>query len=192
MRLLLAEDDAMIGAAVRDRLHGQGFAVDWVRDGRAADAALAGDVYDLLLLDLGLPGREGLAVLKALRGRGSTLPVVIVTARDAVDDRVAGLDAGADDYVVKPFDLKELEARLRAVLRRRAGSASSVIEHGRLSLDLAAGVRLAARAARASGPHPLARPAGGASLRLGRGGRQQRRRGAHPLAAPEARSGPDP
>ena len=137
MRLLLAEDDAMIGAAVRDRLHGQGFAVDWVRDGRAADAALAGDVYDLLLLDLGLPGREGLAVLKGLRGRGSTLPVVILTARDSVDDRVAGLDAGADDYVVKPFDLKELEARLRAVLRRRAGSASSVIEHGRLSLDLA-------------------------------------------------------
>jgi len=137
MRVLLAEDDAMIGAAVRDRLRGQGFAVDWVRDGRAADAALAGDVYDLLLLDLGLPGREGLAVLKALRGRGSTLPVVILTARDAVDDRVAGLDAGADDYVVKPFDLKELEARLRAVLRRRAGSASSVIEHGRLSLNLA-------------------------------------------------------
>jgi len=137
MRVLLAEDDAMIGAAVRDRLRGQGFAVDWVRDGRAADAALTGDVYDLLLLDLGLPGREGLAVLKALRGRGSTLPVVILTARDAVDDRVAGLDAGADDYVVKPFDLKELEARLRAVLRRRAGSASSVIEHGRLSLDLA-------------------------------------------------------
>jgi two-component system response regulator QseB len=137
LSVLLAEDDAMIGAAVRDRLRGQGFAVDWVRDGRAADAALAGNVYDLLLLDLGLPGREGLAVLKALRGRGSTLPVVILTARDAVDDRVAGLDAGADDYVVKPFDLKELEARLRAVLRRRAGSASSVIEHGRLSLDLA-------------------------------------------------------
>jgi two-component system response regulator QseB len=137
MRVLLAEDDAMIGAAVRDRLRAQGFAVDWVRDGRAADAALAGDVYDLLLLDLGLPGREGLDVLKGLRGRGSTLPVVILTARDAVDDRVAGLDAGADDYVVKPFDLKELEARLRAVLRRRAGSASSVIEHGRLSLDLA-------------------------------------------------------
>jgi two-component system response regulator QseB len=137
MRVLLAEDDAMIGAAVRDRLRGQGLAVDWVLDGRAADAALAGEAYDLLLLDLGLPGREGLAVLKALRGRGSTLPVVILTARDAVDDRVAGLDAGADDYVVKPFDLKELEARLRAVLRRRAGRASSVIEHGRLSLDLA-------------------------------------------------------
>jgi two-component system response regulator QseB len=137
MRVLLAEDDAMIGAAVRDRLRSRGLAVDWVLDGRAADAALAAEAYDLLLLDLGLPGREGLAVLKALRGRGSTLPVVIVTARDAVDDRVAGLDAGADDYVVKPFDLKELEARLRAVLRRRAGRASSVIEHGRLGLDLA-------------------------------------------------------
>jgi two-component system response regulator QseB len=136
MRVLLAEDDAMIGAAVQDRLRGQGLAVDWVRDGRAAEAALAGDVYDLLLLDLGLPGREGLAVLRGLRGRGSTLPVVILTARDAVDDRVAGLDAGADDYIVKPFDLKELEARLRAVLRRRAGRASSVIEHGRLTLDL--------------------------------------------------------
>jgi two-component system response regulator QseB len=138
MRVLLAEDDAMIGAAVRDRLRAQGFAVDWARDGRAADAALAGETYDLLLLDLGLPGREGLEVLKGLRGRGSTLPVVILTARDAVDDRVAGLDAGADDYVVKPFDLKELEARLRAVLRRRAGRASSVIEHGRLTLDVAA------------------------------------------------------
>jgi len=136
MRMLLAEDDAMIGTAVRDRLRNQGFAVDWVRDGRAADAALAGEAYDLLLLDLGLPGREGLAVLKGLRGRGSTLPVVILTARDAVDDRVAGLDAGADDYIVKPFDFNELEARLRAVLRRRAGRASSVIEHGRLSLDL--------------------------------------------------------
>ena len=138
MRVLLAEDDAMIGAAVQDRLRGQGLAVDWVCDGRAAETALAGDVYDLLLLDLGLPGREGLAVLRSLRGRGSTLPVVILTARDAVDDRVAGLDAGADDYVVKPFDLKELEARLRAVLRRRAGRASSVIEHGRLTLDLSA------------------------------------------------------
>jgi len=138
MRMLLAEDDAMIGAAVRDRLRSQGFAVDWVRDGRAADMALAAEAYDLLLLDLGLPGREGLAVLKGLRARGSTLPVVILTARDAVDDRVAGLDAGADDYIVKPFDLKELEARLRAVLRRQAGHASSVIEHGRLSLDLVA------------------------------------------------------
>ena len=138
MRVLLAEDDAMIGAVVRDRLRSQGFAVDWVRDGRAADSALANDVYDVLLLDLGLPSREGLAVLRSLRGRGSSLPVVILTARDAVDDRVAGLDAGADDYIVKPFDLKELEARLRAVLRRRAGSASSVIEHGPLSLDLAA------------------------------------------------------
>ena len=137
MRVLLAEDDPMIGAAVRDHLRARGFAVDWVQDGRAADTALLDDVHDVLLLDLGLPGREGLAVLKTLRARGSTLPVVVMTARDAIDDRVAGLDAGADDYVVKPFDLKELEARLRAVLRRRAGRASSVITHGRLSLDLA-------------------------------------------------------
>jgi two-component system response regulator QseB len=138
MRVLLAEDDEMIGAAVQDHLRAQGFAADWVRDGRAAEAALGDDLHDLLLLDLGLPGREGLAVLRSLRGRGSTLPVVVLTARDAVDDRVAGLDAGADDYVVKPFDLKELVARLHAVLRRRAGRASSVIEHGNLRLDLAA------------------------------------------------------
>jgi two-component system response regulator QseB len=138
MRVLLAEDDEMIGAAVQDHLRAQGFAADWVRDGRAAEAALGDELHDLLLLDLGLPGREGLAVLRSLRGRGSTLPVVVLTARDAVDDRVAGLDAGADDYVVKPFDLKELVARLHAVLRRRAGRASSVIEHGNLRLDLAA------------------------------------------------------
>jgi two-component system, OmpR family, response regulator QseB len=138
MRVLLAEDDEMIGAAVQDYLRAQGFAADWVRDGRAAEAALGDELHDLLLLDLGLPGREGLAVLRSLRGRGSTLPVVVLTARDAVDDRVAGLDAGADDYVVKPFDLKELVARLHAVLRRRAGRASSVIEHGNLRLDLAA------------------------------------------------------
>jgi two-component system response regulator QseB len=137
MRVLIAEDDEMIGAAVQTRLRAQGLAADWVRDGREAEAALADDVHDVLLLDLGLPGREGLSVLRRLRARGSTLPVVIVTARDAVDDRVAGLDAGADDYVVKPFDVKELEARLRAVLRRRAGRANSVIEHGSLSLDLA-------------------------------------------------------
>ena len=128
MRVLLAEDDAMIGAVVRDRLRGQGFAVDWVRDGRAADMALADDAYDLLLLDLGLPGREGLAVLKGLRARGSTLPVVILTARDAVDDRVAGLDAGADDYVVKPYDPAHLEARIRAVLRRVSAGSDPVIE----------------------------------------------------------------
>ena len=138
MRVLLAEDDPMIGKAVRARLRNQGFAVDWVRDGRAAESALTGDVYDLLLLDLGLPGRDGFAVLEGLRSRGCALPVVILTARDAVGDRIAGLDAGADDYVVKPFDLKELEARMRAVMRRRAGTASSVIEHGPLSLDLSA------------------------------------------------------
>jgi len=135
MRLLLAEDDRMIGAAVRDGLRREGLAVDWVQDGPAVEAALAAGHYDLLLLDLGLPGREGLAVLRGLRARGKPLPVLVLTARDAVEDRVAGLDAGADDYLVKPFDLKELAARVRAVLRRKGGRASGVIEHAGVRLD---------------------------------------------------------
>ncbi len=135
MRLLLAEDDRMIGAAVRDGLRCEGLAVDWVQDGPAVEAALAAGHYDLLLLDLGLPGREGLAVLRGLRARGKPLPVLVLTARDAVEDRVAGLDAGADDYLVKPFDLKELAARVRAVLRRKGGRASGVIEHAGVRLD---------------------------------------------------------
>jgi two-component system response regulator QseB len=135
MRLLLAEDDPMIGQAVRAGLHQQGFAVDWVQDGAAAEHALAVDTYDLCLLDLGLPRKDGLQVLKGLRQRGSQLPVVILTARDAISDRVDGLDAGADDYVVKPFELTELAARIRAVLRRKDGRASSVIEHLGVTLD---------------------------------------------------------
>ena len=130
MRLLLVEDDPMIGASVRTGLRQDGFAVDWVGDGEAAEAALASGVYDLMLLDLGLPRKDGLAVLRALRARGSDLPVLAVTARDAVPDRIAGLDAGADDYVVKPFDLDELAARIRAVLRRRAGRAEPVVRLG--------------------------------------------------------------
>ncbi len=129
MRLLLAEDDAMIGEAVASGLRREGFTVDWVRDGRAAETALAVEEFDLLLLDLGLPSTSGLEVLRALRARGSKLPVLIVTARDAVTDKVQGLDAGADDYVVKPFDLTELSARIRALLRRHAGRAEPVIEH---------------------------------------------------------------
>src|SRR5665213_2110517 len=121
MRVLLVEDDEMIGESVKTGLRQDGFAVDWVQDGSAAELALAGEGYDLVLLDLGLPRRSGLEVLKGLRQRGAQLPVLIVTARDAVQDRVAGLDAGADDYLVKPFDLDELAARMRAVLRRRAG-----------------------------------------------------------------------
>lgn len=135
MRLLLAEDDAMIGEAVRAGLRREGYTVDWIRDGLAAEAALAAGTYDLLLLDLGLPGKDGVRVLRELRERGSGLPVVVLTARDAITDRVAGLDAGADDYLVKPFELQELAARVRAVLRRKGGRASTVIEHDGLSLD---------------------------------------------------------
>jgi two-component system response regulator QseB len=133
MRVLLVEDDAMIGASVRAGLRQDGFAIDWVTDGQAADSALsmhqAQDAYDLVLLDLGLPKKDGLDVLRRLRGRGSDVPVLIVTARDAVADRVAGLDAGADDYLVKPFDLDELAARVRALHRRRAGRAEAIVRH---------------------------------------------------------------
>jgi two-component system response regulator QseB len=135
MRLLLAEDDAMIGESVRRGLAQDGFAVDWVRDGRAAELALAENVHDLLLLDLGLPRKEGLDVLRAMRRRDDARPVLIVTARDAVADRVAGLDAGADDYVVKPFELTELAARIRALLRRRAGRATPLLACGDIELD---------------------------------------------------------
>ena len=135
MRLLLAEDDAMIGEAVRAGLRREGYTVDWIRDGAAAEEALAAGSYDLLLLDLGLPGKDGARVLRELRERGSALPVVVLTARDAVTDRVAGLDAGADDYLVKPFELQELAARVRAVLRRKGGRASTVIVHDGLCLD---------------------------------------------------------
>ena len=135
MRVLLAEDDPMIGASVRQGLRQDGFAVDWVEDGRAAELALAERVHDAIVLDLGLPKRTGLDVLGAMRRRGDLRPVLILTARDAVADRVAGLDAGADDYVVKPFDLNELSARLRALLRRGSGHAGPVLAHGELELN---------------------------------------------------------
>ncbi len=135
VRLLLAEDDTMIGEAVHQGLRRQGFAVDWVRDGLAAERALAAEPYDACLLDLGLPRKQGLEVLRGLRAAGSTLPVVVLTARDAIADRVAGLDAGADDYVVKPFDLAELAARIRAVTRRKSGRAQPALEHGGVTLD---------------------------------------------------------
>ena len=138
MRLLLAEDDNMIGESVCAGLRRQGFAVDWVRDGVAAEQALLADTYDACLLDLGLPRRSGLDVLRRLRERGSMLPVLVLTARDAITDRVDGLDAGADDYVVKPFDLAELAARIRAVTRRKGGRAQALIEHGEITLDPAA------------------------------------------------------
>jgi two-component system response regulator QseB len=135
MRILLVEDDRMIAEGVRKALRSDGFAVDWVQDGEAALTALGGEAYDLLLLDLGLPKRDGIDVLRTLRARGLALPVLIVTARDAVADRVKGLDAGADDYLVKPFDLDELGARMRALIRRQAGRSESLIRHGTLTLD---------------------------------------------------------
>lgn len=125
----------MIGASVRQGLRQDGFAVDWVEDGRAAELALTAREHDAVVLDLGLPRRTGLDLLGAMRRRGDLRPVLILTARDAVADRVAGLDAGADDYVVKPFDLNELSARLRALLRRGSGRAGPVLAHGELELN---------------------------------------------------------
>lgn len=135
MRLLLVEDDAMIGEVVLQLLRDQHYAVDWVRDGSLADDALRTEQYDLVLLDLGLPKRDGLDVLRALRARRNAVPVLVATARDAVGDRIAGLDAGADDYVVKPYDTDELLARIRALLRRSAGRGEPVFEHKGISLN---------------------------------------------------------
>lgn len=135
MRLLLVEDDAMIGDSVQKGLRQDGFTVDWVRDGQSAESAWRATDYDLMLLDLGLPRKDGLAVLQGLRKAGKPLPVLIMTARDAVRDRVAGLDAGADDYLVKPFDLDELAARVRALLRRQSGRGDPLLRHGALTLN---------------------------------------------------------
>jgi two-component system, OmpR family, response regulator len=134
MRLLLVEDDPMVGDAVREGLHQEGYAIDWVRDGKAAETALRAEQYDLVLLDLGLPRRDGLEVLASLRAAHNDVPVLIITARDTPPDRVKGLDTGADDYVVKPFDLDELAARVRALLRRAAGRAEPEIRAGALTI----------------------------------------------------------
>ena len=135
MRLLLVEDDRMIGETVLDLLRAEHFAVDWVRDGPMADQALRSARYDLVLLDLGLPRRDGLQVLRDLRARQDTVPVLIVTARDAVAERVAGLDAGADDYLLKPYDMDELLARIRALVRRSQGRAEPVVAYQDLRLN---------------------------------------------------------
>jgi two-component system response regulator QseB len=135
MRVLVVEDDPMIGRAVADGLQGEGHAVDLVRDGAAAELALLHGPYDLAVLDLGLPRKDGFDVLKSLRRARIEVPVLIITARDAVADRIAGLDHGADDYMVKPFDLDEFLARARAVVRRRAGRASPEIAYGALTVD---------------------------------------------------------
>jgi DNA-binding response OmpR family regulator len=137
MRLLLVEDDTMIGEAVLDLLRAEHYAVDWVRDGEMAASAALSETYDLILLDLGLPRRDGLEVLRELRARKNRVPVLIATARDSVQQRVAGLDAGADDYILKPYDLDELLARIRALLRRAAGRAEPVYEHLGVSINTA-------------------------------------------------------
>ncbi|MHB8724365.1 MAG: response regulator [Casimicrobiaceae bacterium] len=135
MRLLLVEDDVMIGEVVLETLRSEGFAVDWVKDGVMADAALLTQTYDLVVLDLGLPKKDGLEVLRSMRVRKQRVPVLIATARDAVEQRIAGLDAGADDYVVKPYDIDELLARIRAHLRRASGRAEPVYEYANVTIN---------------------------------------------------------
>jgi len=136
VRILLVEDDQMLGEAVRDGLRQEGYVVDWVQDAGAALAAFSTSSFNALVLDLGLPGRDGLSVLRWLRQNGRATPVVIVTARDRISDRIGGLDAGADDYLLKPFDIEELCARLRAITRRASGCADSVLTIGDVVLDM--------------------------------------------------------
>lgn len=135
LKILLVEDDRMIGWSLRRGLADEGFTVDWLDDGDAAAVICAEQSYDAAILDLGLPGRDGLKVLAELRHQGNSLPIVIVTARESISDRIKGLNAGADDYVCKPFDFDELVARLRAVMRRRAGVVTEVLEFRELSLN---------------------------------------------------------
>jgi DNA-binding response OmpR family regulator len=138
MRVLIVEDDALLGDGIQAGLKQQGFTVDWVRDGMAAEHAIEAEPYAAIVLDLGLPRRSGLVVLKQLRLACNPVPVLILTARDTVEDRITGLDTGADDYLIKPFDLGELSARLRALIRRAGGSPAAVLSVGALSLDPAA------------------------------------------------------
>lgn len=135
MRILLVEDDALLGDGIRAGLELDAYAVDWVRNGEQALHALAGHSYEACILDLGLPGKDGVAVLKETRRAGDRTPVLVLTARDTREDKIGGLDAGADDYLTKPFDLGELQARLRALIRRVSGSARPVLEHRGVVLD---------------------------------------------------------
>lgn len=135
VRVLLAEDDVMIAEAVTANLKDSGYAVDWVKNGKQAAAAVAAQAYDLLLLDLGLPGMDGLDVLSEVRAGGCSVPVLIVTARDDLYSRLNGLDGGADDYIVKPFDMAELQARMRAVLRRGGGQSQACLSNGVIALN---------------------------------------------------------
>jgi two-component system, OmpR family, response regulator len=135
MRVLLIEDDKMVGAAVEQALRDAAYAVDWVTDGETAIHAAGNEAYEVALLDLGLPQADGREVLRRLRAPGRKLPVIIVTARDGVEDRIDGLDLGADDYLVKPFEIRELLARMRAVLRRQGSGSAPVLSNGKLQLD---------------------------------------------------------
>ncbi len=135
MRILLVEDDDMIGKAVSVALKDAAYAVDWVKDGETAERTLKYGEHQAVLLDLGLPKRDGMDVLRHLRKAGSRIPVIVITARDGVESRINGLDLGADDYLVKPFDINELLARLRAVVRRQGGQAAPLLTNGRVSLD---------------------------------------------------------
>lgn len=135
MRVLLVEDDPMIGQVIQEALKDASYAADWVKGGQAALDALAFQHYDIVLLDLGLPGKSGLAVLASIRGQDNPVPVLIITAQDGLEDRIRGLDAGADDYVLKPFEMGELLARMRAVRRRKGGAAAPVLGNGSVSLD---------------------------------------------------------
>ena len=135
MRILLVEDDPMIGEAIQGALKDASYAADWVKDGQTALTTLGCQHYDLVLLDLGLPGKDGLEVLASIRAKDNPIPLLIITARDGLDDRLRGLDGGADDYVSKPFQMAELLARMRAVLRRKGGTAAPVLSNGVVSLD---------------------------------------------------------
>ena len=135
MRVLLVEDDPMIGEAIQGALKDASYAADWVKNGQTALTTLGCQHYDLVLLDLGLPGKDGLDVLASIRAKDNPIPLLIITARDGLDDRLRGLDGGADDYVLKPFEMAELLARMRAVLRRKGGNAAPVLSNGVVSLD---------------------------------------------------------
>ena len=208
MRILIAEDDQVLADGLLRSLRAAGAAVDHVSNGTEADAALmTNNEFDLLILDLGLPKLHGLEVLKRMRSRGSSLPVLILTAADSIEERVKGLDYGADDYMAKPFSLQELEARVRALTRRGMGGTSATIKHGPLVYDQAGRVAtidgkmvelsarelgllevLLQRAGRLVSKDQL----GGAPVRMGRRGQQQRHRGLHPPPAQEDREGTDP
>ncbi len=135
MRILLVEDDAMIGHTIQSALKEASYATDWLQDGQAVLDTLLSQHYDLMLLDLGLPKKDGMEVLKLVRNKNNAIPIIILTARDAMEDRIYGLDHGADDYVLKPFELAELLARMRAVMRRKGGTATAMLSNGLLTLD---------------------------------------------------------